>query len=49
VSLDFHFFTPEAIAARLEAEGFTVEARVEREPYVAVEADTRRAYLLAFR
>ncbi len=49
VSLDFHFFLPEAIEDRLTAAGFTVEARVEREPYTDVEVETRRAYLLALR
>ncbi len=47
VALDFHFFEPEAIARQLQAAGLEVEARVERQPYVAVEHPSRRAYLLA--
>lgn len=47
VSLDFHFLEPPAVEAHLRATGLTVEARLEREPYVAVEVSTRRAYLLA--
>jgi SAM-dependent methyltransferase len=48
VDVDFTFFEAEAVAAGLRRAGFTLEARMEREPYPA-EAETRRAYLLARR
>lgn len=47
VSLDFHFFEPAALEQQLAAAGLPVQARVEREPYPAVEGPTRRGYLLA--
>jgi SAM-dependent methyltransferase len=47
VSLDFHFFEPADLERELRAAGLTVQARLEREPYTAVEAPTRRGYLLA--
>lgn len=47
VALDFHFFEPAAVEDQLQSTGFTVEARIERQPYVAVEHPSRRAYLLA--
>lgn len=47
VTLDFAFFTVEEMAGYLHAASFEVERVVEREPYPEVEAQTRRAYLLA--
>lgn len=47
VKLDFLFFQSDEIAERLEAAGFTIEERYERDPYPGVEAETRRGYLLA--
>jgi len=46
-SLDFMFHRPEAVAAALVAAGFTIEARLDREPYPGVEHPSRRTYLLA--
>ena len=47
VSVDFYFFDPAEIEARLVAAGFTIEERHVREPYPDVEHPSRRAYLLA--
>jgi ubiquinone/menaquinone biosynthesis C-methylase UbiE len=47
VNLDFIFFTTAEMATYLDAEAFTLEETIEREPYPEVEAATRRAYLLA--
>ncbi len=47
VNLDFIFFQPETIARQLEAAGFVEIEIMERAPYPEVEAQTRRAYLLA--
>jgi len=47
VSVDFYFFDPAAIEARLAAAGFVVEESHLREPYPEVEHPSRRAYLLA--
>lgn len=48
VTLDFRFFSPQAIRRDLETAGFTVEEVVEREPYAPeVEHQSRRAYILA--
>jgi SAM-dependent methyltransferase len=47
VNLDFHFFTPSQMRDWLNASGFTIVQVTEREPYPAVEVQTRRAYLLA--
>jgi SAM-dependent methyltransferase len=47
VELDFLFFQSDEIADRLEAAGFSIEERYERDPYPGVEAETRRGYLLA--
>lgn len=47
VTLDFSFFEPATIEEQLRAAGFTVEARLERQPYLAVEHPSQRAYLLA--
>ncbi|MDH6143990.1 MULTISPECIES: class I SAM-dependent methyltransferase [Kitasatospora] len=48
VDVDFTFFEAAPVTDELHRAGFTVEARVERDPYPA-EAETRRAYLLARR
>ena len=47
VSVDFHFFRPEAMTGFLESAGFRVGEVVEREPYPGVEHPSRRAYLFA--
>jgi SAM-dependent methyltransferase len=47
VSVDFYFFRPDDVAARLEAAGLTIVERHVREPYPEVEHPSRRAYLLA--
>ena len=47
VDLDFHFFATDDLVRWLVATGFTIEARVEREPYTPPEVATRRGYLLA--
>lgn len=48
-SLDFFLHAPEAVVAALVEAGFTLEARLDREPYPDVEHPTRRTYLLARR
>ena len=47
VAVDFTFFEPEAVKARLEEVGFQIAEALEREPYPEVEHQSRRAYLLA--
>lgn len=47
VDLDFLFFERPAVERWLEEAGFTVQARIERQPYVPHEVATQRAYLLA--
>ena len=47
VAIDFYFYQPETIEGHLRAAGFTIEARLERQPYVAVEYPSRRGYLFA--
>jgi SAM-dependent methyltransferase len=47
VAIDFYFYQPDTIERALQAAGFTVEARLERQPYVAVEYPSRRGYLFA--
>jgi ubiquinone/menaquinone biosynthesis C-methylase UbiE len=50
VTLDFRFFSTQAIARDLEAAGLAVEEIVEREPYAPeVEHQSRRAYIFARR
>jgi SAM-dependent methyltransferase len=49
VDLDFRFLQPEALHRVLAGTGLRVEATLEREPIVDVEAQTRRAYVLARR
>jgi len=46
-SLDFMFHVPESVIASLVEAGFTIEARLDREPYAGAEHPTRRTYLLA--
>ncbi len=46
-SLDFWLHAPDAVVAAVVAAGFTVEARLDREPYPNAEHPTRRTYLLA--
>ena len=48
VSMDFFFFEPFNVKKCLEAEGFTIEEVIEREPYSPdVEHQSRRAYIFA--
>ncbi len=47
VAIDAYFYQPETIEGHLRAAGFTIEARLERQPYVAVEYPSRRGYLFA--
>ncbi len=47
VDIDFRFFEPATIAALLESAGLNIEATLVRAPIPDVEAQTRRAYLLA--
>ena len=48
VTLDFRFFSPQAIASDLEAAGLVVQETVERDPYAPeVEHQSRRAYIFA--
>ncbi len=49
VELDGYFLDPDDVSAQLEAAGFTVKARLEREPIDGVEYPSRRCYLLAER
>jgi SAM-dependent methyltransferase len=46
-SLDFVLHQPDTVVAALHAAGFTLEARLDREPYPDVEYPSRRCYLLA--
>jgi SAM-dependent methyltransferase len=46
-SLDFMFHDPEVVVRALAAAGFTLEARLDREPYPGAEHPSRRTYLLA--
>jgi SAM-dependent methyltransferase len=46
-SLDFMFHRPEAVTAALVETGFTIEARLDREPYPGAEHPSQRTYLLA--
>jgi hypothetical protein len=49
VDLDFRFLQPGTLRRVLADAGLVVEAILEREPIPDVEAQTRRAYLLARR
>lgn len=46
-SLDFMFHRPEAVIAALVEAGFSLEARLDREPYPGAEHPSQRTYLLA--
>jgi hypothetical protein len=45
-SLDFTFHPPDGVIAKLVEAGFTLEARLDREPYRDAEHPSRRTYLL---
>ncbi len=47
VSLDFQFFTPEAVTDALQEAGFIAVETLERDPYPEVEYPSRRAYVFA--
>jgi SAM-dependent methyltransferase len=47
VSLDFVFFTPQAVTGELIRAGFVEVEAIERDPYPEVEYPSRRAYLFA--
>lgn len=47
VTLDFHFFTIHAMRDWLTEAGFALLDLTQRKPYPDIEAQTRRAYLLA--
>jgi SAM-dependent methyltransferase len=47
VTIDFHLFRSSEVADALRSVGFEVEKIIERDPYPEVEAQTRRAYILA--
>jgi SAM-dependent methyltransferase len=47
VAVEFYFFEPAEIEARLRGSGFVVEETRVRDPYPEVEHPSRRAYLLA--
>lgn len=49
VDLDFRFLQPDALGRVLAGAGLRVDATLEREPIADVEAQTRRAYVLARR
>jgi SAM-dependent methyltransferase len=49
VELDGYFLEPAAVAADVEAAGFTVTATLVRSPYPGIEYPSRRCYLLAQR
>jgi hypothetical protein len=49
VDMDFRMFDAERLATTIAEAGFTIEARLIRAPYVGVEVQTTRAYLLARR
>jgi SAM-dependent methyltransferase len=48
-ALDFVYHPPDQVAAQLDAAGFTITARLEREPYPDAEYPSRRCYLFAQR
>lgn len=47
VEINFLFFQPDEIRARLEDAGFTIANLWERDPYIGHEVETRRCYILA--
>ncbi len=48
-SLDFYFHDPDEVTRLLAGAGFTLEARLDREPYAGAEHPSKRSYLLARR
>ena len=48
-SLDFVFHRPDAVVAALVEAGFTIAARLDRQPYPDLEFASQRTYLLARR
>jgi SAM-dependent methyltransferase len=49
VELDVYFLEPAEVAADLDAAGFAVMSRTDREPWPSVEHQSRRSFLLAQR
>jgi SAM-dependent methyltransferase len=47
VALDAQFYLPETLEHALQAAGFTVEARLVRQPYTEIEHPSQRGYLFA--
>jgi SAM-dependent methyltransferase len=47
VAVDFYYFEIDEMKGYLESAGFEIEEVIERDPYQDVEAQTRRAYVLA--
>jgi hypothetical protein len=47
VLIDFYLFRSSEVADALRSAGFEIEKIIERDPYPEVEAQTRRAYILA--
>ena len=47
VDIDFFLFDPEVLARDVGRAGFTVQRVETRDPYPGVEAETRRAYIVA--
>ena len=47
VAVDFYYFETDEMKCYLESAGFEIEEVIERDPYKDVEAQTRRAYVLA--
>jgi SAM-dependent methyltransferase len=49
VDLDFHYLDPADVVTGLEAAGFVLMSRTDREPWPGVELPSRRCYLLCRR
>jgi ubiquinone/menaquinone biosynthesis C-methylase UbiE len=49
IDIDFMFFTTEFIASCLKKNGFEKVETIEREPYLGVEYESRRAYVFAIK
>jgi hypothetical protein len=47
ISMDFLLFPTSAIKSDLESAGFTIQEVIERPPYLEVEYQSHRAYILA--
>ena len=47
VELDGYFLDPDAVAAEITSAGYTVKARLQRQPVVGVEYPSQRCYFLA--